>query len=88
MLEGFTSKEVVDAGFRKIRSRTGLRKTIEYFKQVDTLFDPNRTEIIEYRHSGVVTKENKKYIFHGLAGMETKQWRVAFIADVTDQFEN
>lgn len=77
-------------GRKELKERLGVKKALNYFKQVDRLINPNENEIIEYRTNGVVVKEGDKYIFKALIDMDYKVWKIAEfngrVTDVTDQF--
>jgi hypothetical protein len=85
-IPNFTSAQTVNRDFKILTQKIGNKKAVKYFEQVDKLFNPNSTKVVEYRTNGVVTEENGKYIFHALSGMDTKTWRVGFKSDVSDQF--
>jgi hypothetical protein len=73
-------------GYNALKEKVGEKAARKYFEQVDRLFPPYTSNVVEYRENGVVTKDGDKYTFHALADKETKQWRVGFKSDVTDQF--
>jgi hypothetical protein len=81
-----TDAKVINEGYRNLKAKIGEKKTQKYFVQVDKLINPNTNAVVEYRENGVVTKDGKIYTFHALAGQDTKQWRIAFTTDVSDQF--
>ncbi|MFA5154131.1 MAG: DUF5661 family protein, partial [Clostridia bacterium] len=84
--ESFTEAVIVNKGWREIKAKLGERKARKYFEQVDILFNPNKVNIVEYRVSGVITKENGKYIFNALSDTDFKKWRVSFTNDISEQF--
>ena len=45
-------------------------------------------EIVAYRESGFITKEDDNYIFNALADMDCKKWRVAFTKNINEQYQD
>lgn len=77
VISNFTSKEVIDRGYETIKAKLGEVKAKKYFLQVDSLINPNKNEIVEYRTNGVVTKEDGNYYFNALGDTEFKTWRIS-----------
>jgi hypothetical protein len=87
-IKGYTESSTINEGFARLLKLWPEKKVRRYFTQVDKMFNPNQVTVIEYRHNGVVMIDaNNRYIFHALAGMDLKVWRVAFVRDITDQFD-
>ena len=85
-IKNFTTKDVINRDYAVLKDKLGEKKAQKYFQQADRLIDPNNNTIVEYRENGIVTKEGDKYVFNALAGTDTKEWRIGFKTDVTDQF--
>jgi hypothetical protein len=86
-VEQFTPTEQLKTAKEKLKTKLKGQKFEKYIRQVDKLFNPNKTNIVEYRGNGVVTHDaDGKYTFHALADMDMKEWRVAWKSDVTDQY--
>lgn len=85
-MNNFTDSKTINEAYNRLKEKLGNKKTQKYFEQVDRLFDPNMNEIIEYRNNGIVVRQSNKYMFHALADMDLKNWRIAFVVDITDQF--
>lgn len=83
---GFTQSEVINRDFEKLKKKYGSKFVINYFKVVDSLFNPNRRTVFEYRYAGVVTEDCGCYHFHAIAGFNYKIHYVSFVIDITEQF--
>jgi len=89
-VEQFTPSDQLAKAKEKIKTKLKGKKLEKYFREVDRLFNPNKTNIVEYRTNGVVTRaEDGKYLFHALADTDLSKWRVAEWKpmDVSDQYE-
>lgn len=82
----YTKIDVINKGWQNLKAKIGEKKAKKYFEQADRLINPNEHNIVEYRESGIITKEKDKYTFHALSDMSFKQWRIGFKIDVSDQF--
>ncbi len=86
-----TKDEVVQRDFRKLEAKLGWRRALEYFTQADSLLDPSRNEVVEYRETGAVTLDKGVYTFHAFADLDLKIWRIAFtriLQDLREQIKN
>lgn len=79
-MSGYTETEVINRDWRKLSKKYGHRWTVNYFKKVDKLFNPNFTMIVRYQYSGVWVKNNDQtYSFHAITDINLKKARVPFI---------
>lgn len=87
-INGYTSVEVQNAGWRKMKEKLGERKARKYFDQANRLMNPNEHAIVEYRTNAIVAKEGGKYMWYPLIGMDYKNWWLGEKMDISDQFSN
>lgn len=82
----FTTAEKLNSLHKEIATKLPPKKALKYIKEVERLFNPNTTNIVEYRINGVVTKDGDSYIFHALMDLDFEQWRISFSRTINEQY--